>query len=95
MEEVEEFKYFGKVLCNYGEIEGETRERAVKGRCIIGSLARIMRTRNVSIQVKRFKEQNSPANIYDVWIRDLDTYFPVNLTLVSWSGILWVYERAA
>ena len=28
-------------------------ERAVKGRCVIGSLARIMRGKNVSMEIKR------------------------------------------
>ena len=68
MEEVKEFKYLETVLCKYGEMEGEIRERAVKGRCVIGSLVgimavkgrcvigslvRIVRGRNVSIEVKR------------------------------------------
>ncbi len=33
MEEVKEFKYLGTVLCKHGEMDGEIRERAVKGRC--------------------------------------------------------------
>ena len=44
----------------------------MKGRCVIGSLARIIRVRNVCMEVKRgFKEQYSPANT-EVWITDLD-----------------------
>ncbi|MCP5003018.1 MAG: hypothetical protein GY941_03575 [Planctomycetes bacterium] len=53
MEEVDEFKYLGTVLCKHGSMEGETRERAVKGRQVIGSLGRIMKGRNVSMEVKR------------------------------------------
>ncbi len=31
----------------------EVRERAVKGRSVIGSLAKVMKGRNVSMEVKR------------------------------------------
>ena len=34
-------------------MEGEVRERAVKGRSVIGSPARVMGGRNVSMEVKR------------------------------------------
>ncbi len=34
-------------------MEGEVRERAVKERSVIGSLGRVMRGRNVSMEVKR------------------------------------------
>ena len=37
-------------------MEGEIRKRAVK-RCVIGSLARIMRGRNVSMEVERVNLQ--------------------------------------
>ena len=39
MEEVKEFQYLGTVLGKHGEMEGEIRKRAVKGRCVIGSFA--------------------------------------------------------
>ena len=39
---------------------------------IINSLARIIREKNVSMEIKeRVKEQYTPANT-DVWMRDLD-----------------------
>ncbi len=41
MEEVNEFKYLGSILCKYGSIEGEIRERAIQGRKVIGSLGRV------------------------------------------------------
>ena len=53
MEDVNKFKYLGTVLCKYGGMEGEIRERAVKGRCVIRPLARIMRGRNVSMHIER------------------------------------------
>ncbi len=53
MEVVKEFKYLGTVLSKRGEMEGEVRERAVKGRSVIGSLGRIMKGRKVSMEVKR------------------------------------------
>ncbi len=40
-------------LCKYGEMDGEIRERAVKGRSVIGYLARVMKGRNVSMEVER------------------------------------------
>ncbi len=39
MEEVNEFKYLGTVLCKHGGMEGELRERVMKGRSVVGSLA--------------------------------------------------------
>ncbi len=53
MEVVKEFKYLGTVLSKHGEMEGEVRERAVKDRSVIGSQARIMKGRSVSMEVKR------------------------------------------
>ena len=58
MEEVKELKYLGTVQCKHGGMEGEIRGRAVKGRFVIGSLARIMRGRNVSMEVKRGLRNN-------------------------------------
>ncbi len=48
MEVVKEFKYLGTVLSKDREMEGEVRERAVKGRSVIGSLARVMKRRSVT-----------------------------------------------
>ncbi len=54
MEEVKEFKYLETVLCKHGEMDGEIRERAVKDRSVIvGSLARVMKRRDVSMEIKR------------------------------------------
>ncbi len=53
IEVVKDFKYVGTVLSKHGEMEGEVRERAVKGRSVIGSLARVMKGRSVSMEVKR------------------------------------------
>ncbi len=50
---VKEFKCLETVLCKHGEMDGEIRERVVKGRSVIGSLARIMEGWNVSTEVKR------------------------------------------
>ncbi len=43
MKVVKEFKYLGTVLSKHREMEGEVRERAVKGRSVIVSLARVMK----------------------------------------------------
>ncbi len=53
MEEVTQFKYLGTVLCRHGEMEGEIREIAGKCMSVSGSLARVMRGRNVSVEVKK------------------------------------------
>ncbi len=53
MEEVKEFQNLGTALCKYGDMDGKTRERAVKVRNAIGSIARVMKGRNVSMEVKR------------------------------------------
>ena len=46
-------QYLGSVQCKHEGMEREIRERTVKGRCVIGSLTRIMRGRNVSMEIKR------------------------------------------
>ncbi len=55
MEEVNEFKYMylGSVMYKHGGTEGETREMALQGRKVVGSLGRIMNGRSVSMEVKR------------------------------------------
>ncbi len=53
MEEVHEFKCLGSVMCKHGGTEGETRERALQGRKVVGSLRRIIIGRGVSMKVKR------------------------------------------
>ncbi len=50
---VKEFKYLGTVLNKHGEMDGEVRERAVKDLSVTGSLARVMKGRSVSMEVKR------------------------------------------
>ncbi len=51
MEGVNEFKYLGTILCKDGSMEGEIRERTVKGRQVMGTLERVMKGRNVSMTV--------------------------------------------
>ncbi len=53
MEEANEFKYLGSIMCKHGGTEGEIRERALQGRRVAGSLGRIMNGRSVSMEVKR------------------------------------------
>ncbi len=53
MEKVNEFKYLGTILCKHGSMEGEIRERTVKGRQVMGVLERVLKGRNVSMEVKR------------------------------------------
>ncbi len=53
MEEAIEFKYLGSVICKHGDIEGETREWALQGRKVVGSLECIVNGKSVSMEVKR------------------------------------------
>ncbi len=53
MEENNEFKYLGSVMWKHGGTEGETRERTLQGRKVVGSLGRIMKGESVSMEVKR------------------------------------------
>ncbi len=53
MEEVNEFKYLGSVMCKHDGTEGETRERAMQGRKVVGSLGHIMKGISGSMEVKR------------------------------------------
>ncbi len=53
MEEVHEFKYLGSIMCKHGSMEGETRERAMQGRKVVGSVWRMMKGRTVSREVKK------------------------------------------
>ncbi len=54
-----EFKYLGTSLCKHGSLDGEVRERTVKGRQVMGALERVMKGRNVSIEVKKKGIRNS------------------------------------
>ncbi len=58
MEEVNEFKYPESILRKYGSMEGETKERAIQGRKVTGSLGRVMRERTVSREVKKALRNN-------------------------------------
>ncbi len=40
-------------MCKHGGTKGETRERALQGRKVVGSLVHIMNRRSVSMEVKR------------------------------------------
>ncbi len=57
MEEVNEFKYLGTILCKHGSMKGEIRERTVKGRQLMGALERVMKGKNVSMAVKKKKKK--------------------------------------
>ncbi len=47
------FKYLNTALCKHGGMEGDIREQKMKGRSVVGSLAGVMKGRNVSMDVKR------------------------------------------
>ncbi len=53
MEEVSEFKYLGTVLCKHRGMDGQMRERVMKGKSVVGLLAEVTKGRNVSMDVKR------------------------------------------
>ncbi len=45
-----EFKYLGIILCKHGSMEGEIRERTVKGRQVMGALERVTKGKNISME---------------------------------------------
>ncbi len=51
--EVNEFKYFGSVMCKHADTERKTRKGALQGRNVVGSLDCIMNGRSMSTEVKR------------------------------------------
>ena len=48
----ERVKYLWTMFSNHGEME-EVKERAVKGKSLIDFLPRVMKGRNVSMEIKR------------------------------------------
>ena len=52
-------------------MDGEVREIVVNGRMVIESLARVMKRRSISMDVKKGLRKCSLANL-DVWIRNMD-----------------------
>ncbi len=59
MEEVNELKYLGPFLCKHGSMEGERRERPVKGRQVMRALERVMKGRNIRMEIKKKGIRNS------------------------------------
>ncbi len=53
MEEVHEFKYLGSIMCKHGSMEGETREKVVQGRKVVGSQGCMTKGRTVGLEVKK------------------------------------------
>ncbi len=53
MERVSLFRYNRTVLCKHRTVDGEMRERAGKGRQVSGTLERIMKSRNMSMRMKK------------------------------------------
>ncbi len=72
MEEVNEFKYLGRVLCKHGRMERKIRERVMKGRSIVGSLAGVMKGRNVSMDAKRGLRNSILLPTLNMWVGELD-----------------------
>ncbi len=68
MEEVNEFKYLGSIMCKHGGTKGETRERALQGRKVVGSLRRIMNGRSVSMEGSR-QEFVSKKFVWQMFVR--------------------------
>ncbi len=57
MEEVNEFNYLGTILCKHGCMEGDLRERTVKGRQVMGALERVMKGRKRKRKRRSEKER--------------------------------------
>ncbi len=71
LEEVIVLNYLGTVLCKYGSMEGELRERAVKGRQAVGVLKRVMKGKKCEHGCKEgYKIYDYHANschVYQMW----------------------------
>ncbi len=72
MEEVNEFKYLGTMLCKHGSMEGEIRERTVKGRQVMNALERIMKGGSVSMVVKKGNKEQCYSPDTVICLRDMD-----------------------
>ncbi len=53
MEKMNEFKYLGSILCKYGSMEEEIREKSLLGRKVVGSLGHMVRERTVNKEVEK------------------------------------------
>ncbi len=53
MEEVHEFKYLALIMWKHGNMDSETRDRAMPRRKVAGSLGCMMKRRTVSMEVKK------------------------------------------
>ncbi len=51
------------MLCKHGGMEGEIRERVMRGRSVVGSLTEVMKGRNVSMDVNRGLRNSN------IWVR--------------------------
>ncbi len=107
MEEVTEFRYYGMVLCKHGIMEGEIRERIVKGRQVIGALVRVMKRRSVNMEVKKGIRNSYPSDpvicishgrgmqhsnhVYELW--KLVTYVVIMGVFKVIMDVLTVYGR--
>ncbi len=60
------------MLCKHGGMEGEIRERVMKGRSVVGSLAGVMEGRNVSMDVKRGLRNSILLSALNMWVLELD-----------------------
>ncbi len=53
-------------------MEGEIRERVMKGSSVVGSLTGIMKERNVSMDVKRGLRNTILLSTHIIWVGDVD-----------------------
>lgn len=53
LEEVRELKYLGSMLSKDGIFEDEIKEMTVQGRKVRGELGSVIRSRNISLDVKK------------------------------------------
>ncbi len=58
------------MLCKHGGTEGEIK--VMIGRSVVGSLAGVMKGRNVSMDVKRGLRNSILLPTLNIWVRELD-----------------------
>ncbi len=60
-----------ELLCKHGGTEGEIRGLVMKGRSVVGSFTRVMKGRNVSMNVKRGLRNSIVLPTLNIWVGDM------------------------
>lgn len=70
-------------------MDGEISEKVVKGTSVVGALTRVIKEKNVFMEVKRHLKNFFPTNTA-IWIRDVDvniSYLSGACGILRWDGM--------